>query len=41
VHVHADILDVALIQLPPWGKDHSRSTESFPQGTVPFFSSFF
>jgi hypothetical protein len=30
-----------LIQLPPWGKDHSRPTESFPQGTVPFFSSFF
>src|SRR5439155_6135055 len=30
-----------LIQLPPWGKDHSRPTESFPQGTVSFFSSFF
>ena len=29
-----------LIQLPPWGKDHSRPTESFPQGKVPFFSRF-
>jgi serine/threonine protein kinase len=27
-------------QLPPWRKDHSRPTVSFPQGTVPFFSSF-
>jgi transposase len=28
-------------QLPPWGKDHSHPTESFPQGTVPFFNGFF
>src|SRR6476660_389228 len=27
-----------LIQSPPWGKDHSRSTESFPQGKVSSFS---
>src|ERR1700745_672561 len=30
-----------LIQLPPWGKDLSRLTESFPQGKLPFFSGFF
>src|ERR1700741_1141910 len=29
-----------LMQLPPCGKDHSRSTDSFPQGKVSFFSPF-
>jgi hypothetical protein len=41
VHVHADILEVATHTVAPWGEDHSRLTESFPQGKLPFFSGFF
>jgi hypothetical protein len=38
VHVHADILEVATHSVASLGKDDSRSTESFPQGKVSFFS---
>jgi hypothetical protein len=40
VYIHADILNVATHAVASLGEDHSRPTESFPQGTVPFFSSF-
>src|SRR5208337_1641167 len=40
VHVHADILDVATHSVASLRERTSRSTESFPQGKVPFFSRF-
>ena len=40
VHVHADILDVATHKVASLRERTSRSTESFPQGKVSFFSRF-
>jgi hypothetical protein len=40
VHVHADILDVATHKVASLGERTSRSTESFPQGTVSSFTQF-